>query len=170
MEQSREREPVIVLKNSSHGIALHETGPNSLYSDRIIRVGSSTTLHPNGQVDIHGTPGEEGTFSLQGHWLESEFNTISLLDPPKRPRSLQRGFWEISIFSLGGGQVHLKRNSGLELPDAEHIIVFGQILIARSYGSQTYVYHLEDVTYNASSRFRVRQIPVNNPSPTPVSP
>lgn len=165
------RKPVIVLGNSSHGVALYETVIYSPYSDRAIRVGSSATLHPDGQINMHGTPSEEGTFNLQGHWIESRENSITLLNPPGRPQRLVRHFWDWkSIAShFGDGQVCLR--GGLEeLPDADYIIIFGQVLIARDWAFNTRVYNLEDVKYAASSRFRVKQIPTGNPSPIPVLP
>lgn len=166
------REPVIILRNSTHGIALHETGLITPYSyfDKIIRVGASATLHPNGQVDMHGTPSEDGTFPLAGHWLESKGVDIILLDPPKKPRSLAWGWFKKNIRSGWDGEEVYLHTPGTELLHVERVIIFGEVLIACDYGSTTCVYPLHDISYKPSRKFRVMQIPIDNPSPVLVSP
>lgn len=173
MEQLRKSErPVIVLRNSSHGIVLHKTEPITPYSyfDRIVRGGSSAVLQPNGQIDMHGTPSEEGTFQLAGHWLECDRADITLLEPSKRPQSLRWGFLRSAYSGWQGMEVLLHAiDSDRELLAAEHIIIFGNALIACDWGLHTRVYPLKKISYIARP-FRVRQIPVGNPSPVPVSP
>lgn len=168
MEQLRE--PVIILRNSTHGIALHETGLITPYSyfDKIICVGASATLHPNGQIEMHGTPSENGTFKLDKHWLEGEGVDIRLSDPLKKQRSLALNWLKSIISCWEGGEVYL-HTQGTELLPVEHVISFGTVLIACDYGSTTRVYPLRDISYTPNN-FRVRQIPVNNPSLVPVSP
>lgn len=175
MKQLKEGEPVIVLGNSTHGIALHAMGPHSPYSDRIIRVGSSATLHPNGQIDMHGTPSEEGIFDLRGHWLEEKGGDIKLLDPPKRPESLHWNSmsWRNIVSGLFNPEVtFFRREPIVMLVSSQHIIRFGKVLIACGWGSNTRIYHSDDVhnfKYGRPRGLLIREIPVNL-SLAPVSP
>lgn len=165
------REPVIILRNSTHGIALHKTGLITPYSyfDRIICTGSSATLHPNGQIDMHGTPSENGTFQLAGHWLESKGVDIRLSDPSKKQRSLVWDWLRSIISCWEGGEVYL-HTPGTELLPVERVISFGTVLITRDYGSTTHVYPLSEISYSAERRFRVREILTGNFPKVAVSP
>lgn len=171
MEQLRG--PVIVLDNSSHGFALRD-----LSSDQIKSIGSSVVLHPDGQIDIHGTPSEEDTFNLRGHWLEGHRNNILLLDPPRRPESLQWDplSWRCIISGWVGCDVIFSHGNTLKpglMISAQHIIKFGEVLIACYRDRRTGVYDLKDTRifdYGWPSGLLTREIPIGNPSPVPISP
>ena len=170
MEQLRESEgPVIVLRGGC-GVALYQTVPYSPYFYESVHVGDHAVLHPDGQIDMHGTPREEGTFQLAGHWLESDQSNLTLLNPPQRRRKLEYGLWK-RLSSFWVPEVTLSRKyPNPDLPKADHIILFGEILIAPARGgTMTRVYPLAETTYNIHGS-RIWHIPVGSHYPIPVLP